>query len=181
MALDGDSGRGRAVLVRAEAVSHRFGDFPRTQRRVARDTRWSIRHASRPQRARRIFGHFAARFPDLQGVRVSHCWTGRFAVSSDLIPHIGVKDGLYYVLGCRGTGVPMSTYLGHKLALKILGQDAGSTVFDRRLPPDERMEAGARAAPAGGARLRSARSAVPQSEIDALNSFTAATPNKPPW
>jgi putative spermidine/putrescine transport system ATP-binding protein len=28
MALDGDPGRSRAVLVRAEAVSHRFGDFP---------------------------------------------------------------------------------------------------------------------------------------------------------
>jgi glycine/D-amino acid oxidase-like deaminating enzyme len=87
------------------------------------------------EKARRIFGYFAARFPDLQGVRVSHCWTGRFAVSSDLIPHIGVEDGLYYVLGCCGTGVPMSTYLGHKLALKILRHDASSTVFDRRLPP----------------------------------------------
>jgi putative spermidine/putrescine transport system ATP-binding protein len=28
MALDGDPGRSRAVLVRAEGVSHRFGDFP---------------------------------------------------------------------------------------------------------------------------------------------------------
>lgn len=87
------------------------------------------------EKARRVFGYFAARFPDLQGVRVTHCWTGRFALPSDWIPHVGIEDGLYYVLGCCGTGVPMSTYLGHKLALKILGQDAGSTVFDRPLPP----------------------------------------------
>jgi glycine/D-amino acid oxidase-like deaminating enzyme len=86
------------------------------------------------EKARRVFGYFSERFPDLRGVRVTHCWTGRFALPSDLIPHIGVEDGLYYVLGCCGTGVPMSTYLGHRLALKILGQDPGSTVFDRPLP-----------------------------------------------
>jgi glycine/D-amino acid oxidase-like deaminating enzyme len=86
------------------------------------------------EKARRVFGYFAERFPDLPGVRVTHCWTGRFALSDDLIPHIGIEDGLYYVLGCCGTGVPMSTYLGHKVALKILGQDQGSTVFDRPLP-----------------------------------------------
>ena len=86
------------------------------------------------EKARRVFGYFSERFSDLRGVRVTHCWTGRFALPSDLIPHIGIEDGLYYVLGCCGTGVPMSTYLGHRLALKILGRDRGSTVFDRPLP-----------------------------------------------
>ncbi len=86
------------------------------------------------EKARRVFGYFSERFSDLRGVRVTHCWTGRFALPSDLIPHIGIEDGLYYVLGCCGTGVPMSTYLGHRLALKILGQDRGPTVFDRPLP-----------------------------------------------
>jgi glycine/D-amino acid oxidase-like deaminating enzyme len=86
------------------------------------------------EKARRIFGYFAARFPDLEGVRVSHCWTGNFALSGDWIPHIGIEDGLYYVLGCCGTGVPMSTYLGHKLAQKSLGEDRAPTVFDRPLP-----------------------------------------------
>jgi glycine/D-amino acid oxidase-like deaminating enzyme len=86
------------------------------------------------EKARRVFGYFADRFPDLRGVRVTHCWTGRFALPSDLIPHIGIEDGLHYVLGCCGTGVPMSTYLGHRLALKLMGQDRNSTVFDRPLP-----------------------------------------------
>jgi glycine/D-amino acid oxidase-like deaminating enzyme len=86
------------------------------------------------EKARRVFGYFSERFPDLRGVRVTHCWTGRFALPSDLIPHIGIEDGLHYVLGCCGTGVPMSTYLGHKLALKMLGQDRDATVFDRPLP-----------------------------------------------
>ncbi len=87
------------------------------------------------EKARRIFGYFAERFPELRGVRVTHCWTGRFALPGDWIPHIGTEDGLYYVLGCCGTGVPMSTYLGHKVALKILGDEGGATVFDRPLPP----------------------------------------------
>jgi len=86
------------------------------------------------EKARRVFGYFSERFPDLRGVRVTHCWTGRFALPSDLIPHIGIEDGLYYVLGCCGTGVPMSTYLGHRVALKILGRNDGATVFDRPLP-----------------------------------------------
>lgn len=85
-------------------------------------------------KARRIFAYFLARFPDLRGVRVSHCWSGLCALTRDRVPHIGTEDGLHYVLGCCGTGVPMSTYLGHKVALKILGEPDAATVFDRPLP-----------------------------------------------
>ncbi|HLJ21056.1 MAG TPA: FAD-binding oxidoreductase, partial [Stellaceae bacterium] len=89
------------------------------QRRLVMSARAGRSDGGLREKARRVFGYFGERFPDLQGVRVTHCWTGRFALPSDLIPHIGIEDGLYYVLGCCGTGVPMSTYLGHKLALKI--------------------------------------------------------------
>jgi len=105
-----------------------------TQQRLVMSARAGQSDGGLHEKARRVFGYFAARFPDLRGVRVTHCWTGRFALSRDLIPHIGIEDGLYYVLGCCGTGVPMSTYLGHRLALKILRRDEGSTVFDRPLP-----------------------------------------------
>lgn len=86
------------------------------------------------EKARRIFGFFAARFPELRGVRVTHCWSGRFALTGDWVPHIGVQDGLHYVLGCCGTGIPMATYLGHKVAQRILGAAGAETVFDRPLP-----------------------------------------------
>lgn len=104
------------------------------QQRLVMSARAGRSDGGLKEKARRVFGYFSERFSDLRGVRVTHCWTGRFALPSDLIPHIGIEDGLYYVLGCCGTGVPMSTYLGHRLALKILGQDSRSTVFDRPLP-----------------------------------------------
>jgi glycine/D-amino acid oxidase-like deaminating enzyme len=85
-------------------------------------------------KARRMFGYFRDRFPDLHGVQVSHCWTGRFAVTADWIPHVGIAEGIHYVLGCCGTGIPMSTYLGHKAAQMIVDPARGLTVFDRPLP-----------------------------------------------
>ncbi|MGN6098510.1 MAG: NAD(P)/FAD-dependent oxidoreductase [Bosea sp. (in: a-proteobacteria)] len=85
-------------------------------------------------KARRMFGYFRDRFPDLADVRVSNCWTGRFAVTADWVPHVGVAEGIHYVLGCCGTGIPMSTYLGHKAAEMIIDRTRGLTVFDRPLP-----------------------------------------------
>jgi len=86
------------------------------------------------QKAARILGYFRERFAALEGVRASHCWGGRFAVTSDWLPHIGIEDGVHYMLGCCGVGVPMSTYLGHKVARRILAASDGETVFDRPLP-----------------------------------------------
>ncbi len=85
-------------------------------------------------KARRMFGYFHDRFPGLRDVRVSHCWTGKFAITADWVPHVGVAEGIHYVLGCCGTGIPMSTYLGHKVAEMLLDRARGLTVFDRPLP-----------------------------------------------
>lgn len=85
-------------------------------------------------KAARMLAYFAKRFPDLAGVKVSHCWSGRFTVSADWVPHVGVDDGIHYVLGCCGTGIPTSTYLGHKIAGKILRDPDSRTAFERPLP-----------------------------------------------
>lgn len=85
-------------------------------------------------KARRIFAYFSSRIPALEGVTVSHCWGGRFAISGDWLPHIGCEEGVHYMLGCCGTGVSMSTYLGHKVAQKILGITRSTSSFDRPLP-----------------------------------------------
>jgi len=85
-------------------------------------------------KAARMLAYFADRFRDLAGVKVSHCWSGRFTVSADWVPHVGVNDGVHYILGCCGTGIPTSTYLGHKVAAKILRRGDAGTVFDRALP-----------------------------------------------
>jgi len=63
-------------------------------------------------------------------VKIDYCWSGMISYPFDKLPHVGVRDGVYYTMGHCGTGVPLSTYLGHKLALKILGDKDGATPFD---------------------------------------------------
>ena len=95
-------------------------------RRLIISARAGRSEGSLRNKAARMLAYFADRFPDLAGAKVSHCWQGRFTVSADWVPHIGVDNGIHYVLGCCGTGIPTSTYLGHKIAAKILRRaDAG--------------------------------------------------------
>ncbi len=37
-----------------------------------------------------------------------------------VVPHLGIEDGLYYALGCNGSGVAMLSYLGHVVARRII-------------------------------------------------------------
>jgi len=62
-------------------------------------------------------------FPDIEGVKVSHAWTGNCAFTFDALPHIGTMEGLHYCLGCNGSGVATMTYLGHQTARRVLGDE----------------------------------------------------------
>ncbi len=86
-------------------------------------------------KATRMFRYFTERFPDLAGIRVSHCWTGWMAMTGDWLPHLGSREGIHYVLGCNGTGIPMATYLGDRAARRILADGTPPSVFERPLPP----------------------------------------------
>jgi glycine/D-amino acid oxidase-like deaminating enzyme len=57
-------------------------------------------------------------------------WTGNVAMTRSDLPGIGRRDGIWYALGCNGSGVALMPYLGHKAALKILGRPEGATAFD---------------------------------------------------
>lgn len=87
-----------------------------------------------PQTSSAAFEHLrrdmVAVFPDLSDIRVTHCWSGNIAYTHDTMPHIGSHDGIHHALGYCGTGVSRSTYFGHKVALKVLGDPAGRTAFD---------------------------------------------------
>lgn len=73
---------------------------------------------------------FVEILPHMADVKIDYCWSGMISYPFDKLPHVGVRDGVYYTMGHCGTGVPLSTYLGHKLALKILGDKDGATPFD---------------------------------------------------
>lgn len=70
-------------------------------------------------------------FPQLRGIGISHSWMGFTGFTFDDLPHTGSTDRLYYAMGYCGTsGTSLGTYLGHKTALKILGDSDGATAFD---------------------------------------------------
>ena len=78
----------------------------------------------------RLRKELVALFPSLAQTEISHVWTGNIAMTRSDLPGIGKLGGLWYALGCNGSGVALMPYLGHKLALKILGDKEGVTAFD---------------------------------------------------
>jgi glycine/D-amino acid oxidase-like deaminating enzyme len=80
--------------------------------------------------AGRLLKELRAIFPTLENTGVSHVWTGNVAMTRSDLPGIGQREGLWFALGCNGSGVALMPYLGHKVALKVLGREEGRTAFD---------------------------------------------------
>ena len=71
----------------------------------------------------RILGQqLTAVFPQLEGVPLTHSWSGKLGVTFDLMPHIGRVDGVWYANGYSGHGLSIATYLGTELGLLISGE-----------------------------------------------------------
>lgn len=87
-------------------------------------------HREAPSQYRPILKSMLRIFPDLEGVGITHAWSGYVGMSRDQFPHIGVANGVHYAMGYSGTGVTRSTYFGHKVALRLLGAANGATQFD---------------------------------------------------
>ena len=94
-----------------------------------------VNHRNEAVAAASLRRDLAVRYPRLASVRFSHVWRGRFAVTFDWLPHLGTHEGIHYLHGLVGAGVPACGYLGHKLAQRILSRPNRDTVFaDRRYP-----------------------------------------------
>jgi glycine/D-amino acid oxidase-like deaminating enzyme len=82
------------------------------------------------------YAHLAAEMvrvlPELGDAPITHAWRGFMGYTHDDIPHLGqTPEGLHYVIGCNGTaGITRSSYFGHKIALKVLGDPEGATAWD---------------------------------------------------
>jgi len=72
-----------------------------------------------------LHGMMTARWPQLKDARITHSWSGFVAMTMDSLPHIGFEKGMHYCAGCNGSGVAMMTYLGYRVARRIL--DGGQT------------------------------------------------------
>ncbi len=81
--------------------------------------------------ARRLYLDMTMLFPDLEGVKLSHVWTGRCAATWDYYPRVGTHDGMHYALGYCFSGNAMAPYLGIRAARRILGAPDSETFFAR--------------------------------------------------
>ena len=88
--------------------------------------------ATIPAKARQLHQELLRVVPQLEGTRLTHCWSGQVAFPFDFLPHNGLAHGLHYAMGWCASGVPMGTWLGHKTAQRVLGDsDAGTALTDR--------------------------------------------------
>lgn len=69
-------------------------------------------------------------FPQLEGIGISNAWVGYVAYTTDISPHIGVHDNLYYCMGYCGSGITLSSYFGMRVGQKVLGTADGETALD---------------------------------------------------
>jgi glycine/D-amino acid oxidase-like deaminating enzyme len=84
-----------------------------------------------------LYQYMIDRFPQLDGIRITHVWTGNVAFALDYMPHMGTDQGLHYLLACNGNGVAMMTYLGTQTARKIAGgRNAPINPLDGRAFPE---------------------------------------------
>ncbi len=67
-------------------------------------------------------------WPRLRGLRWTHGWNGKVAITTDHYPHIHEPaPGLFACLGYNGRGVALATALGPQLARRVLG-GAGAAI-----------------------------------------------------
>ena len=69
-------------------------------------------------------------YPQLNDIRVSYSWVGYVAYTTDISPHIGVRDGIHYSMGFCGSGITLSSYFGMRVGQKVLGSSEGKTALD---------------------------------------------------
>jgi glycine/D-amino acid oxidase-like deaminating enzyme len=79
--------------------------------------------------ARRLAAYMTRIFPELRDVELTHSWSGFIAYTFDRLAHVGERDGVHYAMGYCGSGVVMSTWLGRKAALRLLGRAEGKSAF----------------------------------------------------
>jgi glycine/D-amino acid oxidase-like deaminating enzyme len=65
---------------------------------------------------------------------MDYYWGGRLTLTGDFMPHTGSSGNVHWTLGCNGTGLTISSYLGYKVARRILRAENAATAFERPLP-----------------------------------------------
>jgi glycine/D-amino acid oxidase-like deaminating enzyme len=59
-------------------------------------------------------------YPQLKDVKIEYVWGGTLDFAFDMMPHVGISEGIYYSLGYAGHGVAMATHMGKTVAEAML-------------------------------------------------------------
>lgn len=85
--------------------------------------RASFQQISDAETARRLRLQMLKVFPQMEGSKISHTWSGFVGFTFDHLPHTGRHDGIDYAMGYNGSGVAMGSWLGHRMARRMLGEE----------------------------------------------------------
>jgi len=73
--------------------------------------------------AKLLYGDMLKVYPQLEGVRVEHAWSGLMSYARHKMPQVGrLPDGLWYGMGFGGHGVAPTTLAGELLAGALTGE-----------------------------------------------------------
>jgi len=81
--------------------------------------------------AAKIRHRMLAIWPELSDYRISHAWSGNVGMTLDKTAHAGVKDHAYFAVGCNGNGVALMSWLGYRMAQKMLNTEQRPLSFFR--------------------------------------------------
>lgn len=79
----------------------------------------------------RLHAFMTAVFPGLKAARISHAWTGTIAMTRLHVQHIGERDGIWFAVGCNGSGITIMPWLGRLAVERMLGLRNAPTVFEK--------------------------------------------------
>ncbi|MEM7668299.1 MAG: FAD-binding oxidoreductase [Pseudomonadota bacterium] len=101
------------------------------RRRIIFGGRVSISETDATRVAPQLHAELVRIFPELAATRMSHAWMGFVGYTFDSMPHLGVRDGVHYSMGYCGSGISLSSYLGRKIGLQVLGDARGDSPLGR--------------------------------------------------
>jgi len=81
-----------------------------------------------------LHGRMLEVYPQLEGIPITHSWTGRLGITFDLMPHLGRIDGIHYAYGYAGHGVSIAGYLGAEAGAVLAGARSSSLFSEIRHP-----------------------------------------------
>lgn len=116
-----------AIRTDAAVFDTRFAfDYyrPLTDTRLLWGGRMSIRQRSPAEIERLLYHDLLRVYPQLEGVKVTHAWSGLMSYGRHSMPQIGqLEDGLWYAYGFGGHGVAPTTLGGEVLARAITREE----------------------------------------------------------